>query len=192
MAFTGTSRVPFIFTLLYSIYSNIFLLYGHLKNACFIVWHRKAVAHLSDSKMPKDEGLRLLRVEMQRCLGSLKGKRQKIGQLHEELRLCRGRVNELQSQMDEAKLSAAVSTRPELVLGDSQSWDSDLNTRAHVYWQVKESSQIKVPEVSGESKKELLRLQEDQKRLQEQLEVCCVVFIMVMLLLTILLKIDHV
>lgn len=85
------------------------------------------MAQLSDSKMPKDEALRLLRVEMQRCLGSLKGKRQKISQLHEELRLCRGRVNELQSQMDEAKLSATVSKRPELILGDSQSWDSDLN-----------------------------------------------------------------
>ncbi|XP_029697568.1 centrosomal protein of 152 kDa isoform X4 [Takifugu rubripes] len=105
--------------------------------------HGKAVAHLSDSKMPKDEGLRLLRVEMQRCLGSLKGKRQKISQLHEELRLCRGRVNELQSQMDEAKLSATVQ----------------------------ESSQLKNPEASGESKKELLRLQEDQRRLQEQLEL---------------------
>lgn len=65
--------------------------------------------------MPKDEGLRLLRVEMQRCLGSLKGKRQKISQLHEELRLCRGRVNELQSQVDEAKLSATVSSQPELL-----------------------------------------------------------------------------
>lgn len=94
------------------------------------MWHRKAVAHLSDSKTPKDEALRLLRVEMQRCLGSLKGKRQKISQLHEELRLCRGRVNELQSQMDEAKLGATVSTRPELILGDSQSWDADLNTCA--------------------------------------------------------------
>lgn len=73
------------------------------------------MANLSDSKMPKDEGLRLLRVEMQRCLGSLKGKRQKISQLHEELRLCRGRVNELQSQVDEAQLSATVSTRPELL-----------------------------------------------------------------------------
>lgn len=48
---------------------------------------------------------------MQRCLGSLKGKRQKIGQLHEELQLCQGRVNELQTQLDEAKLSASVRTK---------------------------------------------------------------------------------
>lgn len=63
----------------------------------------------------------------------------------------------------------------------------------HVYWQAEESSRPKNPEVSGESKKEFLRLQEDQKRLQEELEVCCVVvFIAIMLLLPILLKIDHV
>lgn len=48
---------------------------------------------------------------MQRCLGSLKGKRQKISQLHEELQLCQGRVNELQTQLDEAKLSTAVRTK---------------------------------------------------------------------------------
>lgn len=69
-----------------------------------------ALGHLSDSKLPKDEALQLLRVEMQRCLGSLKGKRQKISQLHEELQLCQGRVNELQTQLDEAKLSSSVRT----------------------------------------------------------------------------------
>lgn len=70
-----------------------------------------ALAHLSESKLPKDEALRLLRMEMQRCLGSLKGKRQKISQLHEELQLCQGRVNELQTQLDEAKLSSSVRTK---------------------------------------------------------------------------------
>lgn len=70
-----------------------------------------ALAHLSESKLPKDDALRLLRVEMQRCLGSLKGKRQKIGQLQEELRLCQGRVNQLQTQLDEAKLSSSVRTK---------------------------------------------------------------------------------
>lgn len=70
-----------------------------------------ALAHLSDSKLPKDEALRLLRVEMQRCLGSLKGKRQKIVQLQEELQLCQGRVNQLQTHLDEAKLSSSVRTK---------------------------------------------------------------------------------
>lgn len=66
------------------------------------------MAHLSDSKLPKEDSLRLLRVEMQRCLGSLKGKRQKISQLQEELRLCQTQVTELQTQLDEAKLSTLV------------------------------------------------------------------------------------
>uniref|UniRef100_A0A3Q3MEN8 Centrosomal protein 152 n=1 Tax=Labrus bergylta TaxID=56723 RepID=A0A3Q3MEN8_9LABR len=72
--------------------------------------HSTALAHLSDSKLPKDEALRLLRVEMQRCLGSLKGKRQKISQMQEELQLCQDRVSVLQTQLDEAKLSSSVST----------------------------------------------------------------------------------
>uniref|UniRef100_A0A3B4GYR0 Centrosomal protein 152 n=1 Tax=Pundamilia nyererei TaxID=303518 RepID=A0A3B4GYR0_9CICH len=65
-----------------------------------------ALAHLSDSKLPKDEALRLLRVEMQRCLGSLKGKRQKINQLQEELQQCQRRVNEMQIELDEKKLNS--------------------------------------------------------------------------------------
>ncbi|XP_070827789.1 centrosomal protein of 152 kDa [Chaetodon trifascialis] len=102
-----------------------------------------AIAHLSDSKLPKDEALRLLRVEMQRCLGSLKGKRQKISQLQEELQLCQGQVNELQTQLDEAKLCSSV----------------------------RETSQMKHLDISGESQKEFMRLQEDKRHLQEQVEV---------------------
>ncbi|KAM7396883.1 hypothetical protein PAMP_019888 [Pampus punctatissimus] len=101
-----------------------------------------ALANLSDSKLPKDEALRLLRVEMQRCLGSLKGKRQKISHLQEELQHCRARENALQTQLDEAKLSSSV----------------------------RETSQIKHLDMTGESKKELMRLQEDKQHLQEQVE----------------------
>ncbi|XP_078113346.1 centrosomal protein of 152 kDa isoform X2 [Sander vitreus] len=105
--------------------------------------HSAALAHLSDSKLPKDEALRLLRVEMQRCLGSLKGKRQKISQLQEELQLCQGRVTELQTQLDEAKLCSSV----------------------------RETNQMKHPDVTGASQKEFTKLQEDQRRLQEQVEL---------------------
>ncbi|XP_070763937.1 centrosomal protein of 152 kDa [Enoplosus armatus] len=105
--------------------------------------HSTAMAHLSDSKLPKDEALRLLRVEMQRCLSSLKGKRGKISQLQEELQLCQGRVNELQTQLGEAKLSSSV----------------------------RETSQMNHLDVTGESQKELTRLQEDKRHLQEQVEV---------------------
>nr|XP_020477594.1 centrosomal protein of 152 kDa isoform X2 [Monopterus albus] len=105
--------------------------------------HSTALAHLSDSKLPEEEALQLLRVEMQRCLGSLKGKRQKIGQLQEELQHCKSRANELQTQLDEAKLSSAV----------------------------RETSQVKHLDVNGESRKELMRLQKEKRHLQEQVEV---------------------
>ncbi|XP_054865355.1 centrosomal protein of 152 kDa isoform X2 [Amphiprion ocellaris] len=105
--------------------------------------HSTALAHLSDAKLPKDEALRLLRVEMQRCLGSLKGKRQKISQLQEELQRCQCRVNKLQTELDEAKLS--ISAR--------------------------ETSQMKHLDITGDSHKELMRLQEDKQHLQEQLEL---------------------
>ncbi|KAG7522341.1 hypothetical protein JOB18_020075 [Solea senegalensis] len=104
--------------------------------------HSTALTHLSDSKLPKDEALRLLRVEMQRCLGSLKGKRQKISQLQEELQHCRSQVNELHTQLDEAKLSSSV----------------------------REKSQMKHLDMTGESQKDLMRLQEDKRHLQEQVE----------------------
>ncbi|XP_071352332.1 centrosomal protein of 152 kDa isoform X2 [Trachinotus anak] len=105
--------------------------------------HSTALAHLTDSKLPKDEALRLLRVEMQRCLGSLKGKRQKISQLQEELQHSQSQVNELQTQLDEAKLSSSV----------------------------REKSQMKHLDLTGEAQKELMRLQEDKRNLQEQVEV---------------------
>lgn len=104
-----------------------------------------ALAHLSELKVPKDEALRLLRVEMQRCLESLKGKRQKIGQLQEELRLCQGRVNQLQTQLDEAKLSSSVRTKLNAGLNvakhcasssrraDSGSWGLSTKIREYVY-----------------------------------------------------------
>ncbi|CAK6961563.1 centrosomal protein of 152 kDa [Scomber scombrus] len=105
--------------------------------------HSTVLANLSDSKLPKDEALRLLRVEMQRCLGSLKGKRQKISHLQEELQHCQARVNEQQTQLDEAKLSSLV----------------------------KDTSPNKHLDMTGDSKKELMRLQEDKRHLQEQVEV---------------------
>nr|XP_019934625.1 PREDICTED: centrosomal protein of 152 kDa [Paralichthys olivaceus] len=103
-----------------------------------------ALAHLSESKLPKaDEALRLLRVEMQRCLGSLKGKRQKISQLQEELQHCQSQVNELNTQLEEAQLSSSI----------------------------REKSQMKHLDMTGESHKELMKLQKDKKHLQEQVEV---------------------
>ncbi|XP_078804759.1 centrosomal protein of 152 kDa isoform X6 [Oryzias latipes] len=89
----------------------------HLSESCLDLGFKKAkrkngilhsvVAQQADSKLPKDEALRLLRAEMQRCLGCLKGKRQKIGQLQEELQQRQAQVNQLQTELEEAKLNSA-------------------------------------------------------------------------------------
>ncbi|XP_068170223.1 centrosomal protein of 152 kDa isoform X2 [Antennarius striatus] len=102
-----------------------------------------APTHLSDSKLPKDEALQLLRLEMQRCLVSLKGKRQTISQLQEELQVCQSQRNELQTQLDEAKLGSTV----------------------------RETSQLKHMDITGESQKDFMSLQEEKRHLQEQVEV---------------------
>ncbi|XP_054633053.1 centrosomal protein of 152 kDa isoform X2 [Dunckerocampus dactyliophorus] len=105
--------------------------------------HSMAMANLSDSKLTGDEALRQLRVEMQHCLGILKVKRQKITHLQEELQQRRVRENDLQTRLDEAKLSSSV----------------------------REYSQIKHLNLTGEDQNELAKLQEDKRRLLDQVEV---------------------
>uniref|UniRef100_A0A3P8W0E9 Centrosomal protein 152 n=1 Tax=Cynoglossus semilaevis TaxID=244447 RepID=A0A3P8W0E9_CYNSE len=78
---------------------------------------------LSDPKNPKDEAVQLLRLEMQRCLNSLKGKRQKISQLQEELQRCQSQMNKLQTQLEEAKLSSEVSSPNQK---EKQHWQEQL------------------------------------------------------------------
>ncbi|KAM9807756.1 centrosomal protein of 152 kDa [Neosynchiropus ocellatus] len=109
--------------------------------------HSTALANLQDSKLPKDDAIRLLRGEMQRCLGHLKGKRLKLSQLQEDLQRSQAQAAELQTKLDEAKLCSTVSTC------------------------VRETSQTGQHELSGQSQNELLKLQEDKRNLQEQVEV---------------------
>ncbi|XP_077372294.1 centrosomal protein of 152 kDa isoform X2 [Festucalex cinctus] len=86
----------------------------------------------------------VLRVEMRHCLECLKAKRQKVSHLQEELQQSRARVNELQTQLDEAKLISLV----------------------------RQSSQIKHPNLTGEDQNELVQqLQEDKQRLRDRVEV---------------------
>ncbi|XP_028304471.1 centrosomal protein of 152 kDa isoform X3 [Gouania willdenowi] len=67
-----------------------------------------AVAHLSDTKLPEDEQLKVLRVEMQHCLVSLKGKRKKISDLQEKLQQSQDQVKQLQNKLDQANLNSSV------------------------------------------------------------------------------------
>ncbi|XP_054883806.1 centrosomal protein of 152 kDa [Poeciliopsis prolifica] len=96
--------------------------------------HSTTMNHLSDSKLPKEEALRLLRVEMQRCLGCLKGKRQKINQLQEELRLAQGRIGELEAQLEEAKLcSAARETSQRKHLDTTEASQKELRSQEETH-----------------------------------------------------------
>eukprot|EP00063_Salmo_salar_P050891 XP_014025726.1 PREDICTED: centrosomal protein of 152 kDa-like isoform X1 [Salmo salar] len=94
-------------------------------------------------KLPRekeDGAVKELRAELQRCLASLKGKRQRISQLQDQLRDSQGRVDQLQTQLDQDQTSNTAETRP-------------VDTHPDVV-----------------SQKELSRLQEDRQRLQERLE----------------------
>uniref|UniRef100_A0A3P8XHP4 CEP152 CEP63 binding coiled coil domain-containing protein n=1 Tax=Esox lucius TaxID=8010 RepID=A0A3P8XHP4_ESOLU len=57
-----------------------------------------------------DWAVRELRAELQRCLASLKGKRQRIDLLQEELREAQGQVGQLQTQLDQAKTITTAET----------------------------------------------------------------------------------
>ncbi|XP_053741580.1 centrosomal protein of 152 kDa isoform X3 [Synchiropus splendidus] len=109
--------------------------------------HSTALANLQDSKLPKDDAIRLLRGEMQRCLAHLKGKRVRLSQLQEDLQRSQAQAAELQTKLEEAKLCSSVSTC------------------------VRETSQTEQHQLSGQSQNELLKLQEDKRNLQEQVEL---------------------
>ncbi|XP_077566853.1 centrosomal protein of 152 kDa isoform X3 [Stigmatopora nigra] len=63
--------------------------------------HRKALANLPNSNLPKDDAL--LREEMQRCLMCLTAKRQKVNKLQEQLQRSQARVKELETKLDQAQ-----------------------------------------------------------------------------------------
>lgn len=119
---------------------------------------------------------------MQRCLASLKGKRQKIGQLQQELQHCQSQVNELETQLDEAKLRSSVRNHLtllwfSLLLCDHFSFlrtnngNCAHNRTPYVCLQVRDIDQLKHLDMTTGSKKELMTIQEDKLHLQQQVEV---------------------
>ncbi|XP_015234467.1 PREDICTED: centrosomal protein of 152 kDa [Cyprinodon variegatus] len=99
--------------------------------------------HLSESKLPKEEALRLLRMEMQRCLGCLKAKRQKINQLQDELQQSQARVRELLAELEEAKLSSTA----------------------------KETDPMTHLDMTEGAQEEMLRMQEEKQHLLEKVQL---------------------
>ncbi|XP_036432002.1 centrosomal protein of 152 kDa [Colossoma macropomum] len=101
---------------------------------------------LPDSSLPKEDLVRELKIELQRCLSQLKTKRQKISQLQEELRTSQNRMEQLQTQLDGVEMRAKDSV-------------------------VRESSLEKLLEPSNTvSQKELIKLEEERQNLQKRVE----------------------
>ncbi|KAI4872117.1 hypothetical protein NFI96_031063 [Prochilodus magdalenae] len=102
---------------------------------------------LSDSSPPKEDLVRELKNELQRCLSQLKTKRQKISHLQEELRTSHKHEEQLQTQLDGMEKRAKDAV-------------------------VRESSLEKLMEPSSTvSRNELIKLEEERQILQKRVEV---------------------
>ncbi|XP_051979024.1 centrosomal protein of 152 kDa [Xyrauchen texanus] len=106
------------------------------------------IAEEGDSGLPKDDVVRELKIELQRCLSYLKTKRLKISELQEELQSSQSTVEKLQTQLEQAE----KTTR------DSKVRESSLEKHL-------ESSLM-----NAAPHKELVRLQEERQLLQERVE----------------------
>lgn len=61
------------------------------------------IAEAGDSNLLKEDMVRELKSELQRCLSHLKAKRLKISELQEELRCSQTRAEQLQTQLEQAE-----------------------------------------------------------------------------------------
>ena len=75
------------------------------------------LACLAAPTQPRDEAARELRAELQRSLACLKGKRQKISNLQEELRHSQGRLDKLQAQLEQAQVTTPTTATVRTSLG---------------------------------------------------------------------------
>nr|XP_046208214.1 centrosomal protein of 152 kDa isoform X2 [Oncorhynchus gorbuscha] len=99
-------------------------------------------------KLPREKedlAVKELRAELQRCLASLKGKRQRISQLQDHLRDSQGQVNELQTQL-QTQLQSQLDQEQTRDPAETRPMDPH-------------------PDVASQKE-----LQEDRQRLQERLE----------------------
>ncbi|XP_072529793.1 centrosomal protein of 152 kDa [Salminus brasiliensis] len=113
----------------------------HWKNA-----RNQSTPVQSESSQPKEDLVKELKTELQRCLAQLKTKRQRISQLQEELQTSRNRAEHLQTQLDGAEMRAK----------DSMVRESTLEKRL-------EPSNVV-------SQTDLMKLEEDRQNLQKRVE----------------------
>ncbi|XP_026775518.3 centrosomal protein of 152 kDa isoform X2 [Pangasianodon hypophthalmus] len=101
---------------------------------------------LSDSSLPKEDLVKELKTELQRCLVQLKTKREKISRIQKELHISQNNVEQLQTQLKGAEKNAKDSV-------------------------VRESSLEKLLEQSNLTPhKEVARLEEEQQQLLKRVE----------------------
>ncbi|XP_027028950.2 centrosomal protein of 152 kDa isoform X1 [Tachysurus fulvidraco] len=101
---------------------------------------------LSDSSVPKEDYVKELKTELQRCLVQLKTKRETISRLQKELQISHSRVEQLQTQLQGAEKNAKDSV-------------------------VRENSLEKLLEQSNLTPhKEIARLEEERQQLQKKVE----------------------
>ncbi|XP_026095035.1 centrosomal protein of 152 kDa isoform X1 [Carassius auratus] len=106
------------------------------------------IAEAGDSTLLKEDVVRELKSELQRCLSHLKTKRLKISELQEELRRSQSRTEQLQTQLEQA----------ERTIQDSKVRESSLEKH------------LETSHMTGAPHKDLIRLQEERQVLQERVE----------------------
>ncbi|XP_053498224.1 centrosomal protein of 152 kDa isoform X2 [Ictalurus furcatus] len=101
---------------------------------------------LSDSSLPKEDLVKELKTELQRCLAQLKTKREKISRIQKDLQTSQNHVEQLQTQLQGAERTAKDAV-------------------------VRESSLEKLLEQSNMTPhKEVARLEEERQQLQKRVE----------------------
>ncbi|KAF4081363.1 hypothetical protein AMELA_G00160580 [Ameiurus melas] len=101
---------------------------------------------LSDSSLPKEDLVKELKTELQRCLAQLKTKREKISRIQKELQTSQNHVEQLQTQLQGAERTAKDSV-------------------------LRESSLEKLLEKSNMTPhQEVARLEEERQQLQKRVE----------------------
>ena len=75
-----------------------------------VALYSTVLGELAQPSMPPEEQVKQLRAELQRCLGSLKAKRQRMGQLQQELQVSQSSLSLMNTQLHPAQPPAPVSS----------------------------------------------------------------------------------
>ncbi|XP_030621163.1 centrosomal protein of 152 kDa [Chanos chanos] len=103
---------------------------------------------VDSSSLPKEDVVRELKSELQRCLSCLKSKRQRISQLQQELQTSQRQVEELHTQLDQA----------EIIARDSKVKETSLEKH------------LEATNMAASLHQELAKLQEERQHLQDRVE----------------------